>query len=222
MSNLQIEFGRCKVQYCPASTDSAALEFACNFAKRYGGKQLRGGIGQPVISRILPDPLPKRLGRPQRNVVFILDPIATNTLPPGPIEAILAHIGYTPDEINMHTATKRPLWLWVAPFDYFPSIIPATWEEIFRMTAFNQPQLGHNSHIVRQVLKTQPYHEIMAGDHTFANARRWFEEIVGCNPQFSGTGSIVHTETGRTIPSESLAPNAPTMNPKSVIIYLDP
>lgn len=207
-----VEANRSAVIFNPYTVDPYVMIAVRRIDGALSRKSVRP-VPPNIIGRIMPgstEYLPRHLGKPGRRTVFYMHGDSLQRIP-GTREEFRAHAGYLPCEI-----TNEPLALYIAPDTGKPI---ATWDAVLQ-TAINTALIAEISPYTNRAVRNGSYSTIISHGMTEASLRIALHEHMGVNQLYMGNGLIFNYDTGRTIASELIGRNAPTLNPLGAVIFV--
>jgi hypothetical protein len=172
----------------------------------------------PVVSRAIPYPAPRLLGKPSREWVFALDALASHFIwykpDPKPTE-VLSLIGYTVEEIEKFTQKNQDICIAILPHAIEKHL--ANWKAVVKL--MEAPDLSMHADNVLSVLSTNTFESLLSGSDLPGKVSRAAIENFGCNPLFTGNG-LIKPHHYVPLPHEVFIANQPSQSDNSIILRI--
>jgi hypothetical protein len=221
LSGKEIQFNNSSVLFHPQTVHPQALAFALDRAS-YRDRRGRSPNSFRVVSRVVPDPLPARLGKDGRKMVSVLDTQATNNAPlSGAIEPLLGYIGYPKSVVARHLERQIGVCVVVSSPELLRPM-PGVWRLVFAR-AENDGLIRPGDGRTLEIIPKTPAHILTSWGGTEGMVRQSLEDKYGLNRRFLGNGAISNsTQPGRLAESELLAANFQMSDilPQSAVLVL--
>lgn len=207
-----VEGNRTGVVFRPETVHPDVLDTVRRLEARLSGRPTRP-FPPNIIGRVMPgkaDNFPRNLGKPGRQTVFLLDGNSLRTLP-GTREEIRAYAGYLPEEVD-----DGPLAFYIAPDTGIPI---ATWDVVLALA--RTTDLIHDlDPTTDRAVRSGSYSTIISHGTGERYIRHRLHTGMGANALYIGNGTVFNFDTRRTVSSELIGGNAPTLNPMGAVIFV--